>query len=73
MTVVGDARGLAAWVSQDGKDWREVASNGGGESLWRIDLGAKSPVAKFVKVGRMGGEKKPLKLNKVLVYGKRLF
>ena len=73
VTVVGDARGLSAWVSQDGKDWQEVASNGGSESLWRIDLGAKSPVAKFVKVGRVGGEKKPLKLNKVLVYGKRLF
>lgn len=73
VTVVGDARGLAAWVSQDGKDWREVASNGGGESLWRIDLGGKPSVAKFVKVGRIGGEKKPLKLNKVLVYGKRLF
>jgi hypothetical protein len=73
VTVIGDTRGLAAWVSQDGKDWQEVASNGRSESLWRIDLGAKSPVAKFVKVGGMGGEKKMLKLNKVLVYGKRLF
>jgi len=73
VTVVGDARGLAAWVSQDGKDWQEVASGGGSEAGWRIDLGGESPTAKFVKVGRVGGEKKPLRLAKVLVYGKRLF
>ena len=73
ITVVGDARGLTAWVSQDGTEWQEVASNGGDEKHWRIDLRAKSPQAKFVKVGRVGGEKKPLSLMKVLVYGKRLF
>jgi len=73
VTVVGDARGLTAWVSQDGKDWQEVASGGGSEAGWRIDLGGKSPTAKFVKVGRVGGEKKSLSLAKVLVYGKRLF
>ncbi len=73
ITVVGDARGLTAWVSQDGNDWQEVASKGGNEKHWRINLIAKSPQAKFVKVGRVGGEKKPLSLKKVLVYGKRLF
>ena len=73
VTVVGDARGLTAWVSQDGKDWQEVASGGGSEAGWRIDLGGESPTAKFVKVGRVGGEKKSLSLAKVLVYGKRLF
>ncbi len=73
VTVIGDARGLVAWVSQDGTDWQEVASTGGGETRWQIDLRAKSPVAKFVKIGRVGDEKKPLRLNKVLVYGRRLF
>ena len=73
ITVVGDARGLTAWVSQDGAEWQEVASKGGDEKHWRIDLRAKSPQAKFVKVGCVDGEKKPLSLIKVLVYGKRLF
>ncbi len=73
ITVVGDSRGLTAWVSQDGAEWREVASKGGDEKHWRINLSSKSPHAKFVKLGRVDGEKKLLSLIKVLVYGKRLF
>ena len=74
VTVAGDARGLAAWVSRDGVKWTEVAADGGDAQGWRIDFGGKRRTAKFVKVGRRGGgEKKPLSLDKVLVYGKRLF
>ena len=52
---------------------RETLPGGGEKDGWRIDLGAKPPVAKFVKIGRTGAEKKSLSLVKVLVYGKRLF
>ena len=73
VTVAGDASGLKAWVSQDGKDWKEIASGGGDAKGWRIGLDKNQPTAKFVKIGRADGAGKPLRLLKVLVYGSKLY
>ena len=79
VTVVGEAKELAFWISDDGEEWRKVGGTGNGE--WgtgngerRVDLRKDSPSAKFVKVGfEPGGKKKPLTLKKILVYGNKLY
>ncbi len=82
VTVVGDAKGLSFWLSDDGEEWRKVGERGMGNGErgvgngeWKVDLRKDSPSAKFVKVGFEpgGGKKKPLSLSKILVYGNKLF
>jgi len=84
VTVVGDAKELVFWISDDGEEWRKVgelafakATAGkqeAGNGEWRVDLRKDSPTAKFVKVGfEPGGKKKPLTLKKILVYGNKLY
>lgn len=71
VTVVGEAKDLVFWISDDGEEWRKVGEwgtrNGG------VDLRKDSPSAKFVKVGFEQGGKKPLSLNKILVYGNKQY
>ena len=84
VTVVGEAKGLSFWISDDGEEWRKVGESasakaaagkretGNGER--RVDLRKESPTAKFVKVGfEPGGGKKSLSLKKILVYGNKLY
>jgi hypothetical protein len=84
VTVVGEAKGLSFWLSDDGEEWRKVGESasakaaagkretGNGER--RVDLRKESPTAKFVKVGfEPGGGKKSLSLKKILVYGSKLY
>ena len=74
VTVVGDAKGLSFWLSDDGEEWRKVGERGMGNGEWRVDLRKDSPSAKFVKVGlEQDGKKKTLSLNKILVYGNKQY
>ncbi len=74
VTVVGEAKGLSFWLSDDGEEWRKVGERGMGNGERRVDLRKDSPTAKFVKVGfEPGGGKKQLVLKKILVYGKKLY
>ena len=74
VTVVGDAKGLAFWISDDGEEWRKVGEPGAMDGALRVDLRKDSTSAKFVKVGfEQGGKKKPLMLKKILVYGNKLY
>ena len=79
VTVVGEAKDLAVWISGDGEEWRKIGGMGNGEcgtgnGEWRVDLRKDSPTAKFVKVGfEPDGKKKPLALKKILVYGNKMY
>ena len=73
VTVLGDSSNLKAWASQDGSEWREIGSAAVKQGSWRLDLRNNSEPAKFVKIGREGGGRRPLRLKKILVYGNRLF
>jgi len=74
VTVVGTAKGLSLWISDDGTEWRKVGERGTGNGDWRVDLRKDSPPVKFVKVGfEPGGGKKSLALKKILVYGNKLY
>jgi hypothetical protein len=82
VTVVGEAKDLSLWISEDGEEWRKVVERGTGNGEQgtgngeRIDLRKDSPTAKFVKVGfepEPGGKKKPLSLKKILVYGNKQY
>ncbi|MBO7683536.1 MAG: hypothetical protein J6T51_02280 [Kiritimatiellae bacterium] len=83
VTVVGTAKGLSFWLSDDGEEWRKVGESASAEAAAderqagngvRVDLRKDSPTAKFVKVGyEPGGGKRPLALKKVLVYGNKLY
>ena len=88
VTVMGEAKGLSFWLSDDGEEWRKVGERGMGNGErgmgngergmgngeWRVDLRKDSPTAKFVKVGfEPDGKKKPLSLKKILVYGNKLY
>ena len=84
VTVMGEAKGLSFWLSDDGEEWRKVGESASakaaagkretGNGEWRIDLRKESPTAKFVKVGfEPGGGKKSLSLKKILVYGSKLY
>ena len=64
---------LRMWVSEDGKDWREVYQSETAEEEWVCTF--PTPVkAKFVKVGRPPEAKQEFfHLHKILVYGKKLY
>lgn len=74
VTVVGEAKELVFWISDDGEEWRKVGKQGTGNGTEQIDLRKDSPTAKFVKVGlEPGGGKKVLALKKILVYRNKLY
>ncbi len=74
VTVVGEAKDLVLWLSEDGEEWRKVGDAATVAGDLRVDLRKDSPTANFVKVGfEPGGGKKPLSLSKILVYGNKLF
>ncbi|MBQ2623705.1 MAG: hypothetical protein IJG18_01250 [Kiritimatiellae bacterium] len=74
VTVVGEAKDLVLWLSEDGEEWRKVGDAATVAGDLRVDLRKDSPTANFVKVGfEPGGGKKPLSLSKILVYGNRHF
>jgi hypothetical protein len=73
VTVAGRDDSVKVSVSLDGEEWTPCGElclkNGKG----RLDLRKTFPEAKFVKVGRENGPKRPLSLLKILVYGRRLY
>ena len=74
VTVVGEAKGLSFWLSDDGDEWRKVGERGTENGERRVDLRKAPQAARFVKVGfEPGGGKKPLSLKKILVYGNKLY
>ena len=74
VTVVGEAKDLVLWLSEDGEEWRKVGDAATVAGDLRVDLRKDSPTAKFVKVGfGPGGGKKPLSLSKILVYGNKQY
>ena len=61
-------------LSGDGKEWRTVFSDDAVRTEYRVDLGDKSVVAKFVRVRRVPGAREDFfHLNKILVYGDKLY
>ena len=74
VTVVGEAKNLVFWMSDDGEEWRKVGERGMGNGERKVDLRKAPQSARFVKVGfEPGGGKKPLSLKKILVYGNKLY
>ena len=73
IAVKGSAPRLSIWVSDDGKDWKEVFKSQGEAVDPRVDL-SKAPVrAKFVKCGMPDGPAASLGLKKILVYGRTYY
>ena len=61
-------------VSDDGTSWRRVHVETDAKATFRIDLRSGSPSAKYVRVGRVADAKEEVfHLNKILVYGKKLY
>ena len=72
VSAVGDCRGLAVWTAGEDGAWREVANVVADEKGLRADMTASPVPARKVRVGLKNGEG-TLSLNKVLVYGDRLY
>jgi len=65
---------LKVAVSEDNKKWSEVALLDKVETVWRIDLSADTPRAKYVRLSVDNGDKpRPFHLRNVLVYGQPLY
>jgi len=61
-------------VSEDGATWQRVASDTQEKATYRFDLKSAAPRAKFVRVGRKPDAKEEFfHLNKILVYGRKLY
>ena len=61
-------------VSEDGSSWRRVYMETEAKSTFRVDLRGEAPRAKYVRVGRVAGKKDEVfHLNKILVYGTKLY
>ena len=61
-------------VSEDGDNWRTVVHDEEIRPVYRVDLQAAPPRARFVRVRRTAGAKDEFfHLNKILVYGKKLY
>ena len=66
------ARHLRIWVSDGGKEMKEVASEYRQLYRYRFDLRNKNIKAKYIRIGREPGFlDEPFALNKVLIYGKK--
>ena len=65
---------LVVSVSEDGQSWQEVKTFDSAQDTYRIDLKGAGKRARYVKVGRKPGAKEDFfHLNKILVYGKKLW
>ena len=65
---------LEVQVSADGKEWDTVLSDEKKRDEYRVDLGEKPTVARFVRVRRVPGARAEVfHLNKILVYGDKLY
>jgi len=63
-------------VSEDGKEWTKVYTNPSVEKTYRVDLRGHAAAARvqYVRVARTkGAGKNFFHLNKILVYGKKLY
>ncbi len=61
-------------LSEDGKEWQSVFIDKKVRDEYRVDLGEKKRRAKFIRVRRTPGAKNEVfHLNKILVYGDRLY
>lgn len=61
-------------VSEDGQSWRDVKTFDKAESTYRIDLKGQGIRARYVRVGRKAGAREDFfHLNKILVYGRKLW
>ena len=65
---------LELQVSEDGTDWTTVHSDGQVRETYRIDLRSAAPRARYVRIRRVPDAKDEVyHLNKLLVYGKKLY
>ena len=65
---------IAVQVSEDGSAWRTVFTDAEARAVYRVDLAAAAPHAKFVKVLREPeAQDNYFHLRKILVYGKKLY
>ena len=65
---------LEVQVSTDDKEWSTVFSDEKCRDEYRVDLGEKPSVARFVRVRRVPGVRAEVfHLNKILVYGDKLY
>jgi putative heme-binding domain-containing protein len=62
------AKDLAVWISDDGKEWKQVWKSGKPAEMYQVELPAGTQ-GQFLKVG-LDGEG-ILHLNQIVVYGKR--
>jgi len=61
-------------VSEDGKEWTQVFSSNNKQDTYRIPLAEKGQRKRHVRVSRKAGERKEFfHLNKILVYGTKLY
>ena len=65
---------LVVEVSEDGSEWRKVFETETRQDTYRIDLRGSAPRARQVRVSRKAGARKEVfHLNKILVYGTKLY
>ena len=61
-------------VSEDGDNWRTVYADREVRATYRVDLGARAPRARFVRVRRVPEDRNEFfHLAKILVYGRKLY
>ena len=65
---------LVVEVSDDGKSWQSVYEDGEKKDTYRVNLSGRNMRAQYVRVSRKAGVRKDFfHLNKILVYGKKLW
>ena len=65
---------LVVEISDDGKSWQEVFSTDVKQDTYRVDLRGSPNTVHYVRVGRKAGARKDFfHLNKILVYGTKLY
>ena len=61
-------------ISEDGSSWKEVFSSSSRQDTYRVDLRGSSNRTRQVRVSRRKGDRKEFfHLNKILVYGTKLY
>ena len=69
---VGQAEHLRVWISEDEKQWREIASENDIIHRCRFDFHKKNLKAKYIRIGREPGVRNDFfSLDKVIIYGKK--
>ena len=69
---IGQAEHLRVWISEDGKKWREVASENDILHRYRFDFHSKNLKAKYIRIGREPGVRNDwFGLDKVIIYAER--